>query len=289
MIDDLSRTLRSILTQKGLPLELAAAQIVFEHPSEKFTPQQTTVDLFLYDIREDLELRSNEPLIEHKNGHVVTHQPPLRVACSYLVTAWPVGGADLALQEQRLLGQVLRVFSQVPKIPAGYLQGCLKGQTPPLPMVTALVDPQKNLSEFWTALGSQLRPSLTITVTFSMPLLEPEMATVVLTEAIGIGQRTAPDEEEIIPSADQEIFGIGVFGRVTDPANTPIPAAIVTVTELGIKTKTDSAGRYQLVIPRPGTYKILARKGPRQTVRAGNAVAGTECDIQLKPENMSNF
>ena len=69
-IDDLSRTLRAILTQKGLPTELGSAQIVFDRPSETFNPQQTTVDLFLYDIREDSELRSNEEMIEHRNGQV---------------------------------------------------------------------------------------------------------------------------------------------------------------------------------------------------------------------------
>jgi hypothetical protein len=31
----------------------------------------------------------------------VIHRAPKRVACTYLVTAWPVGGTDLALQEQR--------------------------------------------------------------------------------------------------------------------------------------------------------------------------------------------
>jgi hypothetical protein len=84
MIDDHSRTLRAILTRKDLPPELAGAQIVFDHPSETFNPQQTTVDLFLYDIREDLELRSNEEVIEHLDGRVITHRPPMRVACSYL-------------------------------------------------------------------------------------------------------------------------------------------------------------------------------------------------------------
>src|SRR5262249_10755481 len=97
MIRDLSETLRAILDDPALATsfpELAAAQIVFDRPAESFNPAQTTIDLFLYDIRENMELRSNEPRYERLNGQTRIHRAPMRVACSYLVTAWPVGGAD---------------------------------------------------------------------------------------------------------------------------------------------------------------------------------------------------
>ena len=74
MIDDLSQTLRTILTRGGKD-PLKSAQIVFDRPADPFAPQQTTVDLFLYDIREDVELRSNEPVFERINGQVITHRP----------------------------------------------------------------------------------------------------------------------------------------------------------------------------------------------------------------------
>jgi hypothetical protein len=281
MIEDLSKTLRAILTQKGLPAELAAADITFEHPSEKFSPKETKVDLFLYDIREDVELRSNELVIERKNGEVITYQPPMRVACSYLVTAWPVGGADLALQEQKLLGQVLQAFARVPKIPEKFLQGGLKGQIPPLPMITALVDPQKNLSEFWTALGSQLRPSLTITATFSMPLLDPEKATMVTTEELLLGQRIAPDEKEIISSTAEKLVRIGIFGRVTDATKSPVPGATVTLAEQDLTVKTDSEGNYEFVLKQPGTYTLRVQKGDEVKETKIQVKAGTEKNLQL--------
>ena len=87
MISDLSLTLRALLTQPGLPAELAAAQIVFDRPSEQFTPTQTSVDLFLYDIREDRDFVAGSA----SGGGSV--RP---FACTYLVTAWPVGGPELA-------------------------------------------------------------------------------------------------------------------------------------------------------------------------------------------------
>ena len=193
MIDDLSQTLRTILTRSGAD-PLKSAQIVFDRPADPFTPQQTTVDLFLYDIREDVELRRNEPVFERANGRVITHAPPLRVACSYLVTAWPGGetGDAAALLEQRLLSQTLQVLAGQPTIDPKFLQGSLKGQEPPLPLVTALVDPQKNLSEFWTALGNKLRPSLTVRATISVKdLMMPKTEPMVIIERLRSGVRSA--------------------------------------------------------------------------------------------------
>src|ERR1700752_3644747 len=106
MIDDLSRTLKAILSRAPAPL--SNAQVVFSRPTDAFTPPQTAIDLFLYDIRENVDLRNNEPVItRNRNGQVVTHRQPIRLACSYVVTAWPVGksGDDAILLEQKLLGQ----------------------------------------------------------------------------------------------------------------------------------------------------------------------------------------
>ena len=150
-----------------------------------------------------------EPVIERTNGRVITHTPPLRVACSYLVTAWPGGetGDAAALLEQRLLSQTLQVFAGQPTIDPKFLQGSLKGQEPPLPLVTALVDPQKNLSEFWTALGNKLRPSLTVRATISITdLIPPQTEPMVITEHLRSGVRSAPDEESIIPATLEESF-----------------------------------------------------------------------------------
>src|SRR5437660_2880081 len=184
MIRDLSETLKAILDDASLPEPLRSATIAFERPTDPYSPGQRTVNVFLYDIRENVELRSNEPRVERQNGQTIMHRPPLRVACSYLVTAWPVGGEELHLQEHELLSQVLLVLSGYPTIPEKFLQGRLKTQEPPLPMVTALVDPQTNLSEFWTAIGNKLRPSLTVTVTIAMEVLTPETAPMVITSDV---------------------------------------------------------------------------------------------------------
>jgi Pvc16 N-terminal domain/Carboxypeptidase regulatory-like domain len=235
MIRDLSATLDALLTQPGLPLELAAAQIIFDRPTEPFNPPQTTVDLFLYDIRENVELRSNEPLYRRplNQQFLDVEPPPMRIACSYLVTAWPVGGADLALQEHRLLSQVLQMLSHFPTIPPQFLQGSLVGQEPPLPMMTAQTDAVKNPAEFWTAIGNRLRASLNVTVTISVPVLDDVTTSIVTT--IRTGYDLGEGVSEVL---------IQIGGRVTDLLGNAVSNALVDVLNAGLRTQTDADGRY---------------------------------------------
>src|SRR6266550_8776561 len=103
MINDLSRTLKYLLhsVAENEPLMFPLLQgkaIEFARPDKEYKPNaRGSVCLFLYDIRENRELRSNEPLRVKTNGQPVVVRPPARVVCSYLVTAWPAEtvGEDL--------------------------------------------------------------------------------------------------------------------------------------------------------------------------------------------------
>lgn len=282
MIRDLTATFRKVLSQPGLPPELSSAEIVFDRPSDDFKPERNTVGLFLYDVRENTELRTNEPISERLNGQVSVRQPPMRVACSYLVTAWAATSEERALQEQRLLSQVLQVLSRYPTIPADFLQGSLHGQEPPLPLLTAQADGMKNPAEFWSALGAKLRPSLTVTATISMEVFPPEGPTpVVITEEVRLGERTSPFEEKIKPETEERFFRIG--GRVTDAQNSPVEEATVTMVESGLSAGTDAEGRYTLGPLKAGAHTLRAQKDAAQkefgiTVPAP---AGTNYDVQL--------
>lgn len=262
MIRDLSETLRAILDDPALAAEfpeLAAAQVVFDRPTDQFNPQQTTIDLFLYDVRENMELRSNEPVIERNNGTATIHRPPMRVVCSYLVTAWPVGGAEPPLQEHRLLSQTIQVLARYPTIPASYLKGKLVGQEPPLPLITSQADGLKNVSEFWTAIGNKLRPSVTLAVTISMQSLAAETAKVVIETETRIGERVALDKKAISPAT--LVDGIRISGRITDAADAPVAKAKVSIVETGRSAITNSDGVYSLGLLQAGTFTLRVESG----------------------------
>src|SRR4051812_23729350 len=97
MLDDLDKTLK-LLLEKRLPPDLAGQppdqpglKISFAPPGEHFPPDGITLpalDLFLYDVRANTELRSNEWVTQRGQDGVVRRPPPVRVDCSYLITAW---------------------------------------------------------------------------------------------------------------------------------------------------------------------------------------------------------
>jgi hypothetical protein len=261
MIDTLSLVLKHILDPPASPEamrkwrdrldtnfpELANIEIAFDRPSDPYSVSESTINLFLYDVRENAERRINERTWTRSNGQVVMHPPPLRVACSYLVTAWSVVPTEVELAEQRLLGQVLQVLSGFPAIPAWFLEGtALDGQEPPLPMVTAQADGIQNPAEFWNAIGNKLRPSLTVTVTISMPVFEAITEDIVTTRFTGFDVGTGAVEETLIQ----------IGGRVMDSSGKGIATAIVDILDAGLRTQTDPEGRYSFLRVPAGTHTI---------------------------------
>lgn len=275
MIQDLSNTLKAILTQPGLPADLAAAAIVFDRLTDTFAPTQTTIDVFLYDIRENLELRNNESTVSVSGGIAKFTPPPLRVACSYLVTAWPVGGTNLALQEQQLLAEVLQLLAGLPIIPANFLQGSLVGQQPPLPMITLHPEALRSISEFWTALGTKLRASLTVTATIAMNVLPvPAPAPIVITGEFGFEQMNLPATHEAIYQ---------IAGTVTNAASTPVSGATVTIVERGLVATTDANGNFSIGPLAAGAYTLQVQSGASQKSSSITvpATTGTNYNVQL--------
>lgn len=248
MIRDLSETLRAVLQDPTFATvfpELAAADIVFDRPLEPFNPPKTTIDLFLYDARENLELRSNEMSADIQGSQATLHPAPLRLACSYLVTAWPVGGVELALQEHRLLTQVLRVLSRYPIIPPNFLQGSLVGQDPSLPMVALHPDALKNLAEFWSSLGSKMKASLTVTITISVPVFANVTDFIVSTQTTSVAPGNAVPES---------LLQIG--GRVVDQNAAGVAGALVDVLDSGLRQTTDENGFFSFSPISAGVHNV---------------------------------
>jgi hypothetical protein len=283
MIRDLSTTLQAILTDPSLAIpfpELSKALIAFDRPDDGFKPAQTTVDLFLFDVRENMELRSHEPKIERLNGQAVIHRAPMRVACSYLITAWPIGGPDLVLQEQRLLTQTLQVLSTYPRIPASFLKGKLVGQEPPLPMIASHPDELKNPAEFWTAIGNKMRASVTVTATISMEVFAPVTAPITKTGLVRLGERTAADVATLNPATKMEFYRIG--GKVTSGGNA-VAGATVAVAGAGLAARTDGDGEYVLGAMAAGAYTLNVQSNAttKQVDITVPAVAGSNYDVPL--------
>ncbi len=190
MIQDLDLTLRELLeAQAPEGSELAEAEIVFDLPDGDWRAElsQLTVNCYLYDIRENQKLRTEEALRRRSSdgSRAARLRPPVRMDCRYCITAWSTATEDPVLEEHRVLGQVLRVLLRNRTLPADVLQGSLATQIPPYPTVIAAEEEIENQPDFWGALDQQLKPSLNYVVTLAVMLDEE------------------PDEDDMVPVVEE--------------------------------------------------------------------------------------
>jgi hypothetical protein len=166
MIQDVDESLRALVKRDAL--NGSKADVAFDAPTKEWSSRRNTptVDLYLYDIREDLEQR--EVMWEDVRGdpndqRLITERrpPPRRFKLSYLVTAWTQRPED----EHRLLSALLGCFLRHPTMPADALSGTLTETRQPITLNIALPPPQdRSISDVWSALGGELKPSLDLVV-----------------------------------------------------------------------------------------------------------------------------
>jgi hypothetical protein len=172
VIQDVDESLRALVKRDAL--NGGDVEIAFDAPTKEWAARRNapTVDIYLYDIREDVRRREViwEP-VRDDTGKVTGRRPPPRsFKLSYLVTAWTQRPED----EHRLLSALLACFVRNETIPKDMLAGVLATSNQPLLVTIALPPPQdRSLSDVWTALGGELKPSLDLVVT--APVVDSRM------------------------------------------------------------------------------------------------------------------
>lgn len=175
MFHDLDASLAALVRAE---IALPGVDISFDGPDDQFPPagvRLPALSFFLYDVREDAELRATDwERVDDGSGVIRRRRPPRRVACSYLITAWPSESAPKpAEDEHRLLGEALRVLLRHPRIPAEHLRGELVDQEPPAPARILAENRLQSLGEFWQAMGGKPKAALHVGVTLSVDVFEP--------------------------------------------------------------------------------------------------------------------
>jgi hypothetical protein len=153
--------------------------VSFLTPDESFPPQSLVlpaVNLFLFELHENRELRSFEPQLERQDDGTVLKRPaPARVDCHYLVTVCARDGVqNPELYEHRLLGAVLQVLLRHRRLPAEVLQGSLKDHEPPVRALTLQSAGRQHGFEMWHALKGKPRAALHYVLTVSLDIRSPE-------------------------------------------------------------------------------------------------------------------
>jgi hypothetical protein len=160
-IDDAIRAL--VKASDGIAADV---DIALDAPTKDWAARRNapTVDLFLYDIREDTRRREYGVTEQRDDAGVVTHRTPAPryFKLSYLVTAWTQRPDD----EHRLLDALLRCFLRFDAIPESVLNGALRETGSPCSLSVALPPPEdRAFADVWSSLGGELKPSLDLVIT----------------------------------------------------------------------------------------------------------------------------
>ena len=195
MIHDVDQLLEGIVRRDAL--NGSAVELVFEAPTKDWVARRSgpAVDLYLYDIREDLERRvpAWEDIKDGRGETTDRRLPPRRFRLAYLVTAWTQRPED----EHRLLSALLACFIRNAMLKPDDLDGTLAEADLPLYIDVAQPPTQdRSLADVWSALGGELKPSLDVVVTAPMVVSRtaPFGPPVLLGPAIGIASTSGAEE-----------------------------------------------------------------------------------------------
>jgi hypothetical protein len=243
MINDLDETIKQLLIKKG-GLDSGTVDISFEVPDREWSASisKPRVNLYLYDIRENHELRGTEWLVtKEPNGSTSRKKNPSRIDLAYLITVWANDVAD----EHRLLWHIMATLFRYPILPQEILKGDVSKQEYPILTSTAQPDGLfNNPADFWSALDNEIKPSINYVLTMALDLDMVFTAPMVTSKAIGV---QSPDG---IKETQVEVSGIVREGGKLKKA---VAKARIVAKEAGMSALSDEEGRY--VFPRIGNGK----------------------------------
>lgn len=193
MFHEVDHAIESVIRQEAL--QGTSVEVVFEAPTKDWAARRNapTLDAYLYDIREDLGRRAvGEWNVLDGDGTTVSGRArPVRYfKLSYLITAWTQRPED----EHRLLAAILGGFLRWSYLPPYSLTGWLAEQPAAVPVTIALPPPQdRAISDIWSALGGELKPSLDLVVIAPFDPHQVQPAAPPVTEPLHLGVRRTTD------------------------------------------------------------------------------------------------
>jgi hypothetical protein len=167
MIQDVDESLRALVKEDALGGN--GVEVAFDAPTTEWVSRRNapTVDLYLYDIREDLSRRQTMwEEVRDEHGRVTERRlRPRWFRLSYLCTAWTQRPED----EHRLLSAMLGCFIRHEALPPEMLKGVLEGTELPVVLTAALPPTEdRSIADVWSAMGGELKPSIDLVVTAPM-------------------------------------------------------------------------------------------------------------------------
>jgi hypothetical protein len=271
MFADLDESIRQLLI-RHVPLDPAEIDVSFEAPDREWSGRlsRPTVNCFLYDVRENHEMRKTDWEMSTSNGKASRHKPLIRIDATYQVSAWARAPED----EHRLLWRVLVALARHAVLPEEVAQGALKEQRVATPVRVAQPDQTpRNPADLWQALDNRIRPSLTYVVTLALDPDIVQTAPLVLTGISRLQQRDGTPIGE----------SIRIGGTVRPRGETAggLAGATVLLQETGAEVTTDVEGRFVFGRAPRGPITLVVRAAGRPEVQLQTDVPATSYDVEI--------
>ena len=271
MFADLDETLRQLLIQR-VPIDLSEVDVSFEAPDREWSGRlsRPTVDMFLYDVQENLELRETDWEVRKDANGAIRKRRPVRIDATYLVTAW----ARMPEDEHRLLWRVLATLAKHPVLPSELLHGGMAEQ--PYAIQTKVARPDQlrtNPADLWQAVDNRIRPGLRYTATLALDTEMQFTSPLVFTRT----QRL----ERL--DADYMFETTSISGRVRQSTNGqhPVPDATVVLRETGARAFTDAEGKFRIPRAPRGPVTLVAWSPGRPEVTRTLEVPSPDYDLEV--------
>jgi len=268
---DLDEALRTLLRRELESHGFEGVEIAFDAPASDWSAKLTapTVNLFLYDLRENLAQSEATPRNVRVNGAAMAAPPPMRLEVTYAVTAWTKAVED----EHRLLSQVLSILFSHTSLPADLLAGRLASASQLRAIETEVGRPKEEKADFWTSIGGRYKASIDYAVR-----IEVESG-LMFTRGPEVRSQTMRLELDGVRRTMEELQRFG--GVVRDSSGEPVADAWVALPELGKMTSSDREGRFLFDGLRPGDHKVEARTASGEEASGVAKVPGGGVDLEL--------
>lgn len=252
MISEVDTILRELLLRE-MALRKGEVEIVFDQPRREWSTRlnKPTINLYLFDVRENFELRGSEQpqITNNPDGSVSIRRNPVRIDLLYLLTGW----AREAQDEHRLLSEALMALMRYPLLPEELLPEILKGQPTPIRLEVAHGNILEKITDLWTTLDNELHPGVRLMVTISIDPHRAEIVKTVSTTEMRYLQEPSPDVSGGQRAPSKSYFT--VKGRVLSQKYSTAVLSLILV-EKGQKVELRPDGSFRIGRMERGEYHL---------------------------------
>lgn len=244
MFNDVDETIRQFLIAE-LPIERAEVDVVFDRPTREWASRlsKPVINVFLYDVRERLGFRDDNPTFQrNEQGGLTRNRPPRRIDLSYMVTAWTREADD----EHRILSRLMSAFYRANEIEPRHLQGELVYA--PYPLLARIMPPDHLAKpvDIWGVMDNELHASLTWVLTAPLEAFPVAEGPLVRTVELQFGNRTEDWRERFVEVA-------GIAHRAGAPGET-LAGVEIAVAGTALRATTGPDGKFRFPNVPPGAH-----------------------------------